>query len=75
MLVRVGKKKYILRPGTKVQIDYKGVFSAAVEPNWTDAKVIDTLSCQFTCDIGDGTVVFQSYKNINETWRPVEESI
>ena len=75
MLVRDGKLKYILRPGTTVMIDYRGVFSVAKEPNWVDAKVVDTLDIQFTSELEDGTVVFRMYRDIKNTWKPVEKSL
>ena len=75
MLVRAGKKKYILRPGTKVQIDHRAVFSVAKEPNWQDAEVVDTLSLQFTSKLEDGTIQYRMYRDIDSTWRPVEEPL
>ena len=75
MLVRSGKKKYILRPGTKVQIDNRAVFSVAKEPNWVDAEVVDTLSLQFTSELEDGSIQYRMYRDIDSTWKPTQDSI
>jgi len=53
-----------------IQVDSRGMFSTAKEPDWQDAAILDLLSHQFTCTIlKDKTFGFRFYKDRDNTWR------
>ena len=75
MLVEYRGKKYVLRPGTVVQVNWRPVFSTKEGPNWKHATINDILSVQFTAHINvDGDpLTYRFYKDVGHTWRPIDE--
>jgi len=66
------KKKITLEKGTRVQVNWRPVFSTEEGPCWKTATVVDVLSAQFTCfvDVDGSPLSYQLYTNIGDSWRP-----
>ena len=72
MKVRYKKNTYDLTPGTKIQVNWRPVFTVGEQDNWVEATIESLLSAQFTCfvHVAGDPLAYHFYDAVGDTWRP-----